>query len=556
MGNLVMPKQSAVASEMKAVLQVYFEHDDWLSNEIFITSLKAIIGDELEPQAYTKKTQIPAYFGFITWEDISKPNSRRKITESGKRFYQGLLDEDNDVIFRELISSLEENTFGRNVCGVSSDSDVEPPQIFIRSALMLEYLTRKEFGYILWCLDDFDDNLFEVLSRVSKNRHIEDFSYNEHPTKFNDAKPITALINWGILKEENRQIKVNSDLFQDYLSTLYSLKTNNNDIQGVLPAMDEDNDDKASNIIFFGSPGTGKSYSADETTYGYIVEKTTFHPEYDYNSFVGGYKPIMNEEGEESKIEYKFVPQIFTNVYINAWKDLESHHFLQIEEINRGNCAEIFGDLFQLLDRDNEGKSKYEISASEELKTHLIKEFGDVEHEGIRGNKLRLPSNLSIVATMNTSDQSLFPMDSAFKRRWNWEYVPIKYNCEDSDFTIKLDNDNEYNWLDFLKEVNQRIYKATQSQDKQIGNWFINAQNTENIINEKTFINKVVFYLWNDVFKDEDETIFIKEEELLTYEHFFAENKTDLLEYIFTTNLNLEPITETTTDEEEVVEES
>lgn len=312
---------------------------------------------------------------------------------------------------------------------------------------------------------------------------------------------------------------------------------------------------EAENIIFFGSPGTGKSFSADEKTNGYIVEKITFHPEYDYNSFVGGYKPIMNEEDGESKIEYKFVPQIFTNVYVNAWKNLENHHFLQIEEINRGNCAEIFGDLFQLLDRNNDGGSKYEISASEELKTYLIKEFGDVEHEGIKGNKLRLPNNLSIVATMNTSDQSLFPMDSAFKRRWNWEYVPIKYNCKDSDFIIKLDNDNEYKWLDFLKEVNQRIYKATQSQDKQIGNWFINAQNSRNVINEKTFINKVLFYLWNDVFKDEDETIFIKEEEHLTYEHFFAENKTELLEYIFTTNLNLEPKSVTTTNEEEIVEE-
>lgn len=350
--------------------------------------------------------------------------------------------------------------------------------------------------------------------------------------------------------------------YKDKVSTYLDLITRrtileNDSYEGMEEFQNSDGENTIpENVIFFGSPGTGKSYSADEKTNGHIVEKTTFHPEYDYNSFVGGYKPIMNEDGEDSKIEYKFVPQIFTNVYVNAWKDLESHHFLQIEEINRGNCAEIFGDLFQLLDRDNEGKSKYEISASEELKTHLIKEFGDAEHEGIRGNKLRLPSNLSIVATMNTSDQSLFPMDSAFKRRWNWEYVPIKYNCEDSDFTIKLDNDKEYNWLDFLKEVNQRIYKATQSQDKQIGNWFINAQNTENIINEKTFINKVVFYLWNDVFKDEDETIFIKEEEPLTYEHFFAEDKTDLLEYIFTTNLNLEPITETTTDEEEVVEES
>lgn len=339
----------------------------------------------------------------------------------------------------------------------------------------------------------------------------------------------------------------------DYTNKYYSKNDDN-----VKPYVKlEQNNKLAENIIVYGSPGTGKSFEADKKTGAneeeklQFVEKTTFHPEYDYNCFVGGYKPIMNEESDESKIEYKFVPQIFTNAYVKAWNDLGNHYFLQIEEINRGNCAEIFGDLFQLLDRDDTGKSQYSISASEELKTHLKKELTNDGLEGIKNDKLRLPPNLSIIATMNTSDQSLFPMDSAFKRRWDWEYVSIQYEKENnkSDFIIELENKSKYSWLEFLKAVNKEILDATDSQDKQIGNWFINAKNTENIINEKTFINKVVFYLWNDVLKDEDNTVFIDKDKVIidsknmTYEHFFTyNNNSALVEHILKTNLQLEPL--------------
>ncbi|WP_148570774.1 McrB family protein [Aliarcobacter cryaerophilus] len=323
----------------------------------------------------------------------------------------------------------------------------------------------------------------------------------------------------------------------------------------------------AENIIYFGSPGTGKSFAADEKTGANIegrkefVEKTTFHPEYDYNSFVGGYKPVMVKKGEENKIEYKFLPQIFTNIYVKAWNDLDKHYFLQIEEINRGNCAEIFGDLFQLLDRDENGKSKYEITATEDLRIYLEENLKENGLDGIKGGKLRLSSNLSIVATMNTSDQSLFPMDSAFKRRWDWEYVPIEYDPTKtkSDFIIILNSGSKYKWLEFLKEVNKKILDATRSQDKQVGNWFINAKNTNYIINEKTFINKVIFYLWNDVFKDEDSTIFkdenneiIKDSKDITYEHFFTNNiNSKLVEHIFANNLNLKKIEDEVSSEPE-----
>lgn len=301
------------------------------------------------------------------------------------------------------------------------------------------------------------------------------------------------------------------------------------------------------NTIYYGAPGTGKSNIVDLITKDQKVEKVTFHPEFDYHSFVGAYKPTTCAD----KIKYEFVPQIFANIYVSAWKDLNTMHYLQIEEINRGNCAEIFGSLFQLLDRDADGFSKYSVTVDNEFKSFLVKEFGDKEHGGILDGKIRLPNNLIILATMNTSDQSLFPMDSAFKRRWDWEYMPIDYECEKSNFIIKLDDGKEYKWLDFLKSINKKIFEVTESQDKQIGNWFINAKTTGNIISQKVFINKVIFYLWNDIFKEEGEnSIFVdrdnkfikSDNKLLTYDCFFEKKvykPVDLITHIFEKELGL-----------------
>jgi GTPase subunit of restriction endonuclease len=309
------------------------------------------------------------------------------------------------------------------------------------------------------------------------------------------------------------------------------------------------------NTIYYGAPGTGKSNIVDLITCGQKVEKVTFHPEFDYHSFVGTYKPITDSSG---KIKYEYVPQVFANIYVSAWKDLGTMHYLQIEEINRGNCAEIFGNLFQLLDRDINGYSKYSVTVENEFKAFLVKEFTDENHDGIKDGKIRLPNNLKILATMNTSDQSLFPMDSAFKRRWDWEYMPIDYDCEKSNFTIKLDNGKEYKWLEFLKSVNKKIFEVTESQDKQIGNWFINAKVTGNIITQKSFINKVIFYLWNDVYKEEGEnSIFIDREntfikgdkKIITYDCFFEKKlfkPEDLIAYIFEKELGLTPNTDET----------
>ena len=339
-----------------------------------------------------------------------------------------------------------------------------------------------------------------------------------------------------------------------YIENIQSIHNSSDDV--ITPTVETSSQD-VNNVIYYGSPGTGKSHRADIETNGKDVQKVTFHPDYDYHSFVGGYKPTMDGD----KIAYKFVPQIFTKIYVDAWKNLVSADetkpfYLQIEEINRGNCAEIFGDLFQLLDRDKDGFSKYEVTAEEELCKYLLSEKGfGGNHPGIDNGKLRFPNNLKIIATMNTSDQSLFPMDSAFKRRWDWIYVPIDTDCKYSDFTIQLDNGKAFEWLSFLKVINEEIFEITKSQDKQIGNWFIDAQNSGKVISESTFVNKVIFYLWNDVFKDEENTIFKSADgKNLTYTSFF-ENGTsnNLVSYILEERLKLTDLNKavpTTTDEE------
>lgn len=304
----------------------------------------------------------------------------------------------------------------------------------------------------------------------------------------------------------------------------------------VVSQVDEDNPYTGPTIqkIYYGCPGTGKSYKVMKETEGedgkktiyfdkygvYVPDieaiedksehttnifRTTFHPDYDYSTFVGSYKPVMNpvldEEGNETDKEelgYEFVPQVFTNAYVRAWKSLnddtipneKKHVYLIIEEINRGNCAQIFGDLFQLLDRRKDGRSEYFIVPDAELRKYLAK-------QNLESNKLILPENLHILATMNTSDQSLFPMDSAFKRRWAMEYIPVNLEHEIAKgFTFKV-NDKEYSWVKFLAKVNPLIRKATDSEDKQMGEFFIKGK-----ISEDDFKNKVMFYIWNDVCKD------------------------------------------------------
>ena len=286
----------------------------------------------------------------------------------------------------------------------------------------------------------------------------------------------------------------------------------------------------AHQLITYGAPGTGKRHSIEEVVKAYAdTVRTTFHPDSDYATFVGCYKPTMvpqvkyglqgnpieqgGKEVTEDVIAYSYVPQAFTKAYVRAWRKMipgadgkVAPQFLVIEEINRGNCAQIFGDLFQLLDRDGAGYSKYAIEADSDLAKHIAKELAGISSgipsEICSGKILKLPPNLYIWATMNTSDQSLFPMDSAFKRRWEWEYIPIK----DAGKNWKIVADGvEFKWWDFIKVINKYILDTLKNEDKQLGYFFARPDDDSSgkIVASK-FVNKVLFYLYNDVFKDYD----------------------------------------------------
>ena len=352
--------------------------------------------------------------------------------------------------------------------------------------------------------------------------------------------------------------------------------------------------------IFYGAPGTGKSHAINELTAGKDVIRTTFHPDTDYSTFVGAYKPttkpvpvitvigteavpVRDKNGKEmmeDKIVYEYVSQAFLQAYVAAWRkycDVQEgeepmDEFLVIEEINRGNCAQIFGDLFQLLDRGDEGFSEYPIKADSDMKKLLEKEFEGLEiknKEGINalfkggkdivaevlaGDILLLPNNLYIWATMNTSDQSLFPIDSAFKRRWDWNYVPI--SNAGKNWMIEV-NGAQYDWWKFLEAINDKVYHATYSEDKKLGYFFCKAK--DGVISADKFVSKVIFYLWNDVFKDsefEGDTFKDEDGEKLSFDKFYSVennqvkvNGTKIVKFL--SNLNLEPDSEADEDNSE-----
>ena len=380
--------------------------------------------------------------------------------------------------------------------------------------------------------------------------------------------------------------------------------------------------------ITYGAPGTGKSFGIDEDVKKYHMTaiRTTFHPDSDYATFVGAYKPqmapacgvrkqtildystlvdkfkeyldakpvnitkactlfgydyhdsIVNMENygktipelvsdayksgttydsqvragmsvyeqtprnnaADKKIVYKFSKQAFLKAYIDAWKDLENPYVLVIEEINRGNCAQIFGDLFQLLDRNDDGFSSYSIDPDTDIIQVLNEEFEGLEISSadaidglynenvmdnvLSGNKLLLPNNLYIWATMNTSDQSLFPIDSAFKRRWEWKYVPIS---DAGKRWVICINGVRYDWWSFVDTINRKIWDATHSEDKKLGYFFCKANKEDGVITADKFVGKVLFYIYNDVFKDYgfDDAIFKdeqgKDDSYLLFKDFF-----------------------------------
>lgn len=282
------------------------------------------------------------------------------------------------------------------------------------------------------------------------------------------------------------------------------------------------------NRILFGAPGTGKSYTINKEAKELIgenneedYERVTFHPDYTYAHFVGTYKPVPSKDSQgNDTITYAYVPGPFMRVYVRALKNSREAKIrpflLIIEEINRANVASVFGDIFQLLDRGDDHISEYPIQASEDIKAYLAGELGGKPEDY---TKICIPDNMFIWATMNSADQGVFPMDTAFKRRWDFTYLGI----DDNDEMIRGkyvylgdDKSQKVEWNKLRKAINHFLAKEKINEDKQLGPYFISKnivvpQEGDEIDRDRfirVFMNKVIMYLYEDAGKQKRAKLF------------------------------------------------
>ena len=295
----------------------------------------------------------------------------------------------------------------------------------------------------------------------------------------------------------------------------------------IQPSFENNEDKEFRQKIYYGAPGTGKSYFVDQKAkqnFDNNYERVTFHNNYTYANFIGTYKPVP-KDGQEDVITYSYVPGVLTKLLVKALKNPEQNYLLIIEEINRAHAAAVFGDFFQLLDRDGQYKSEYKISASEDLTRYFKKTFNKDEenienihaHLGQEYDQVVLPANLFIWATMNSADQGVMPIDTAFKRRWEMEYINIDTN-EDlikNKYEFQIGKD-KITWNDFRKTINNYLSSSDLmkiNEDKLMGAYFISKKTLEQFADQpkqlsQVIKNKVLYYLFDDVVKPYRSTFF------------------------------------------------
>lgn len=578
MGKIVMPKNSALLNEIEAVLKIYYEAGEWLGNDVYKAKLKQLIGDDQYSSSYTKKAQITSYFGFTEWQDIRNPQSLRRITDAGRKMYEALLAKDEAAIQEVLMTSLETVKFGRNNYGCpESNSDVEPPALFIRASLDLGYLTYREFAYLLWKLEDIGANYTDSLADIRQFRTQGQVDLGEEAQKYTDCKPIMILVRWGFLSEDaetsgGKHIVVAPAVKQRFDARLRNLKIYNIDMDCADPHVDEDRTEEdptadaidfdtatrlsgGVNILLYGVPGSGKSWTIEHEycTPGTIVERLVFHPDYTNADFVGQILPVVDPV--DKQVSYEFTPGPFTNILREAYTHPQKRYILVIEEINRGNAPAIFGDVFQLLDRTvapkvsegityPAGTSEYGITNGNVAKVV----YGD------ETRKVRIPSNLSILGTMNTSDQNVFTLDTAFQRRWRMRLIENTFFNVRTSLAQAEILDTGVTWRRFCETINEIIIgnkaKMASAEDKRLGVYFVHendlkfdgrakakaphtvfaseynellkaeimngtpeeaarlAEVREALMQIRIFPEKVIKYLWDDAFKFNPEALF------------------------------------------------
>lgn len=334
------------------------------------------------------------------------------------------------------------------------------------------------------------------------------------------------------------------NLGSDYFYKPFTTPIKNTNIPTIKSTSTEKYRSPGENIIYFGAPGTGKSNSIDDLIDENNSVRTVFHAETYYSDFVGCLKPTMGTDG----VEYNFQVGPFTETLIKALNDPDHHYYLVIEEINRAKSAAVFGEIFQLLDRDN-GESKYSIKINDQ---DLIKVFEQNLSAGLTNNHIKIPKNLSILATMNTSDQAVEPMDTAFKRRWKYVYMPIDFDKTHVDtkaplhaqgnFKITRKDANDINeiihvsWKDLALKLNDFLSELDVPEDRHLGPWFVKDDEILDLDKAKdTLGSKILMYLWDDVLRHEGKSELFTNE-IKTYGQLISRLNKD--EVIFSANFS------------------
>lgn len=404
----------------------------------------------------------------------------------------------------------------------------------------------------------FDKNNFLDYMKYVQLEHVfqlfnkyNDASLEEWQKSYNGIKELKDddfIVNLYTVNDKNRYyVRADEKIFKDYLRSVIVPKISDiiffkDEVKKIIeihlavnysytsnPDGEDEQDDfknettkgiiPSSNILLYGVPGCGKSYHVEQNYESKITNeqckvRVVFHPDYTYSDFVGQLLPVLKEVKNaqgitEEKLQYEFVPGPFTQILKTAYEEPEQQCLLIIEELNRGNAPAIFGEIFQLLDRNDDGKSKYGIHNADIAKAVYsgLPEHQDKELNVIANQPIKLPPNLTIVATMNTSDQNVFTMDTAFQRRWQMEHIPNRFTGESLDektinHVAKHLPNSEISWGAFAQTVNKKMQTANLgfggTEDKSLGVYFA----TDNDLDDaERFAEKVLKYLWDDAFK-------------------------------------------------------
>jgi len=441
---LIIPKNNADAQTLDATLRIYYEANDWVQNSVLIEKLSSALDnlgiedEKKEPQSYTKKTQVLAYFGFITWQDVTNSQSARKITELGKSFYEARLEKDTDKTISVIIKSLNTCTFGRNVIGCDSDSDIEAPNVFIKASLLLKGLSNNEFAFILGRMELHGEEFHDSVLKIKVNRIKGTKTYpEENAKKWNDPKPITALKNWGFFNSDDNTIS--DKVFLKYADQLLLLRTKNTEpvrFKSVNEQEIQDNDEVNSYLSYLtairtkpflllaGISGTGKSRIVRELAFKscpkYLQDKngTTpgnycmieVKPNWHDSSELLGYYSSFNGGG------YRFTK--FDRFVVKAWLNPDVPFFVCLDEMNLAPVEQYFAEFLSVLEtrsRDQEGHvvtgalvDKQYFKDDTKMKEDLgldgaddwtIKVRSDLVNKG-----LTLPPNLIVIGTVNMDD--------------------------------------------------------------------------------------------------------------------------------------------------------